>query len=242
MLVSRTAGRRCCKCLAGQRRDATMKALRYRSVAPMSTSNSPDPDHHDSNPVAVPKATRSELLAGIVTGPGASAMTLASYSGAGSQLEVADLSTELHKIGNEVESGNLSSIERLLTAQLLVLNAMFNNLAQRGARQDSMKNFEALTRLALKAQSQARATAESLALIKNPTPYIRQANIANGPQQINNGVNIARAGKKFFAPNELMEKKQDGEWLDAGATSPPGRTHQDLASLEPIHRTGDRAG
>ena len=41
-------------------------------------------------------------------------------------------------------------------------------------------------RLALKAQAQARSTAEALALLKNPMPYIRQANIANGPQQVNN--------------------------------------------------------
>ena len=41
-------------------------------------------------------------------------------------------------------------------------------------------------RLAMKAQSQCRATAEALALMKNPQPYIRQANIAQGPQQVNN--------------------------------------------------------
>ncbi len=41
--------------------------------------------------------------------------------------------------------------------------------------------------MALKAQSNSRATAEALAAIQNPpTVFARQANIANGPQQINN--------------------------------------------------------
>lgn len=47
--------------------------------------------------------------------------------------------------------------------------------------------------MALKAQAQCRATLETLAEIKNPQPtaFLRQANIAYGPQQVNNGV---RAG------------------------------------------------
>jgi len=49
-------------------------------------------------------------------------------------------------------------------------------------------------RLALRAQSQCRATLETLAVIKNPTTvaYVRQANIANGPQQVNNAPQTAR--------------------------------------------------
>jgi hypothetical protein len=43
-------------------------------------------------------------------------------------------------------------------------------------------------RLALKAQSQCRATLETLSAIKNPpVVFARQANITNGPQQVNNG-------------------------------------------------------
>jgi hypothetical protein len=43
-------------------------------------------------------------------------------------------------------------------------------------------NYEAHARLALKAQSQCRATIETLAAIKNPPVVVaRQANIAQGP-------------------------------------------------------------
>ena len=88
---------------------------------------------------------------------------------------------------------------------------------------------EVLMRLALKAQSQARATAETLALMKNPMPYIKQANIANGPQQVNNG-NPASAGKNQSPPNELLEH-QHGNTLDIGAQAAAGRANQKLETV-----------
>jgi hypothetical protein len=44
-------------------------------------------------------------------------------------------------------------------------------------------------RLALKAQRQCRATIETLVMAKNPAPvtFVKQANVAHGPQQVNNG-------------------------------------------------------
>jgi hypothetical protein len=46
---------------------------------------------------------------------------------------------------------------------------------------------------AFKAQAQCRATFETIALSKNPPVFARQANIAQGPQQINNTMSVARA-------------------------------------------------
>jgi hypothetical protein len=72
-------------------------------------------------------------------------------------------------------------------------------------------------RLALKAQSQCRATLETLATVKNPPVlFAKQANIANGPQQVNNGTPApgpAPAGKVETISNELMEA-QGAERLD----------------------------
>ena len=50
---------------------------------------------------------------------------------------------------------------------------------------DQLKLFVSL---ALKAQNQSRATLDTLANIKNPrqTVITKQANISNGPQQVNN--------------------------------------------------------
>ena len=91
-------------------------------------------------------------------------------------------------------------------------------------------------RLALKAQAQARATAETLALIKNPMPYIRQANIANGPQQVNNGSfqnstrTRASAAKTQTPPNELLEHQHDNT-LDIGAQAAAGRANKKLETV-----------
>jgi hypothetical protein len=78
-------------------------------------------------------------------------------------------------------------------------------------------------RLAFKAQSQCGNTVETLALMKNPPVFGKQANIASGSQQVNNvgqlNQGIARAGLPAAAPSKLLEGAINGERLDAGASS-----------------------
>ena len=72
----------------------------------------------------------------------------------------------------------------------VALNAMFAELARRAALNmgQHLDVTDRYLRLALKAQSQSRATIETLAAIKNPpTVFARQMNVAHGPQQVNNG-------------------------------------------------------
>ena len=114
------------------------------------------------------------------------ATTYKAFAGGGDALEVTDLMCELRRAGEEVAGGNMGRVEKMLTQQALTLDAIFNNMALRSSKQDSFKGIEVLMRLALKAQAQARSTAEALALLKNPQPYIRQANMTTGPQQVNN--------------------------------------------------------
>lgn len=45
--------------------------------------------------------------------------------------------------------------------------------------------------------------------------YVRQANIARGHQQVNNGVAEPRAEENKSEQNKLLEVN-DGEWLDTG--------------------------
>ena len=95
--------------------------------------------------------------------------------------------------------------------------------------------FERLMRLALKAQSNCRATAESLAAIQNPpTVFARQANIANGPQQINNGSPPSRVRRSTLEPNELLEAH--GKRLEPGTQSTPSNRDQELATVGTIDR------
>ena len=114
----------------------------------------------------------SQALARIVTDGTASAATFKVYADCGESLEVPDLVKEMKRAGDEAVSGNMARTERMLANQLLTLDAMFHNLARRAYRQEQFKGIEVLTRLALKAQSQARATAETLGLLKNPAPYM----------------------------------------------------------------------
>ena len=110
---------------------------------------------------------------------------------------------------NEVRSGNLECAEKTLVVQANTLDAIFNGLARRAAMSMGEHNnaTETYLRLALKAQSQCRATLESLAAIKNPpVVYARQANVTTGPQQVNNGIQPSKpscAKEIKSTPNKL---------------------------------------
>ena len=211
-------------------------------MATKKTPKATSPAKSDPNAFKVveSKDTRSQTLARLVTGGVLSAATLKQYSGAGEDLEVSDLVAEMKKAGDEAVAGDMKRVERMLANQMLTLDVLFNNLAQRSGRQDTFKGIEVLMRLALKAQAQARATAETLSVIKNPMPYIKQANIANGPQQVNNGT-PASAGKNQSHPNELLEH-QHGNTLDIGATATAGRADPAMATVEAKHRPTNTRG
>jgi hypothetical protein len=178
--------------------------------------------------------TDSQMLASLSTRSAMTATTYKAFANCGDKLEVSDLVGELRKAGEEVASGNLSRVEKMLAHQALTLDAIFNNMAQRSHRQETFKGIEVLMRLALKAQAQARSTAEALALLKNPQPYIRQANMTTGPQQVNNG-NAAGfrdqyaqartgAGNIQSEPNKLLETDHVSR-MDIGAHTKTVRTN-----------------
>jgi hypothetical protein len=155
--------------------------------------------------------TKSQIFAALSARSYLTAHVLRDYSGTEKGvIQATDMAYELMLAGNEVVSGDLGRIERTLTSQFLTLDAIFANLAEQSKRQEYMKEMETYLRLALKAQAQARATAETLALLKNPMPFIKQTNIANGPQQVNNGditaATPSHSGDSETAPNKLLDK------------------------------------
>jgi hypothetical protein len=90
--------------------------------------------------------------------------------------------------------------------------------------------------LALKAQAQCRSTIEALALVKNPMPYIKQVNIANGPQQVNNGAApagaITHAEENKSEQTKLLEDKtHERPYLDIGATPAAKQSHQAVEAV-----------
>lgn len=115
----------------------------------------------------------------------------------------------------KVQAGNLSEMEEMFVAEATALDSIFTELARIAAlnmREYHLSATDTYLRLAFKAQSHARATVETLAEIKNPRPvaFVKQANIANGPQQVNNGTPAGEPhahGKIVNQSNELLPTK-----------------------------------
>lgn len=103
-------------------------------------------------------------------------------------VDVSALVEALYEKQNKVQAGDMKPVEVMLYGQAQALQAIFTNLARRSGMNAGqyIDAADKYMRLALKAQSQCRATLETLAIVKNPQPYIRQANIAQGHQQVNN--------------------------------------------------------
>jgi hypothetical protein len=121
------------------------------------------------------------------------------------EIDVPGLLATLRHHAAAVHNGDLSRAEAMLVNQANALQAIFVNLTERSMRQEYLAYMEVFMKLALKAQSQCRATLETLATIKNPpVVYARQANVTTGPQQINNGVDPARARENQNPPNQLL--------------------------------------
>ena len=76
--------------------------------------------------------------------------------------------------------------------------------------------------------------------IKNPSVfgYVKQANIAHGPQQVNNAYDSGSEGNGN-KQSKVMEKK-DGEWVDTGASSPAVSDDSAMAAMEKIDRTNHK--
>lgn len=138
--------------------------------------------------------------------------------------------------------GDMGDAEGMLYAHAHALQSIFANLARKSLMVTHLNQAETFMRLALKAQNQARMTLATLSEMKNPRPiaFVKQANIAHGPQQINNGAEVpgtyARAEQNESAPNQLLEAS-DGERLDFGAQGTPSATHPDLEALVEVDRS-----
>lgn len=201
-----------------------------------------------------PGQTESQALAELVTrGTVASSSTVIDYSkNQHGGLSLTDMARALKIQGEAVNRGDLSEAERMLNGQAVALNAIFNELARRAANNMGtyLGTTESYLRLALKAQAQCRATVEALAEMKNPHPvaFVKQANIAHGNQQVNNGAQDgnstharSHAANSKTEPSKLLEAT-DVERLDTGAQSPAGAAHQDVETVGALNRPDDRGG
>ena len=157
----------------------------------------------------------------------------------GDDQEVNALAKELTKQIARVNTGDLGRAEGMLIAQAHTLDELFNNLARRAYPNlgEYINAAETYLRLALKAQSQCRATLETLAAIKNPPiVFARQANVTTGPQQIHNGTaTSSRAGE---IENEQSQLSGSGNELlpDGSASALASAVNSTLEAVGKINR------
>lgn len=213
-----------------------------KKAAPVPSAKAPD----TLEVKARPDDTEEAALARTALRPTVlAALSVRDFDNALGDLSITALVDALSEQCRNVSGGDLGRAEAILAAQAHTLDAIFNNLARRSAANlgEYLNAAETYLRLALKAQAQCRATLEALAEIKNPRPvaFVKQANIAHGPQQVNNGSPApahARTEDSENQPNELLAvKHEQGERLDPGAAATAGGSNPELAAVGAQHRT-----
>lgn len=122
----------------------------------------------------------------------------------GTDVDLGAMVESLQATIKDVQGGDLRRLEAMLVAQSTVLQTMFTSLARRAMSQEHVKHTDTYLSLALKAQSQSRATISALVDLKYPkqATFIKQANVANGPQQVNNGAQAKSGGDMHRAPSD----------------------------------------
>ena len=157
-----------------------------------------------------------------------------------------DLSELIYDLSNKIEkvqAGDMAEMEAMLVGQAHTLQTIFTCLARRAASQEQLKNYGIFMSLALKAQSQSRATIQALIELKYPkqVAFVKQANISHGHQQVNNGSNNtsdvhAHAKEITNQSNELLEVNNGSKTMDIRAAKTSIGTDKTMAAMESQHR------
>jgi hypothetical protein len=183
-----------------------------------------------------------------------SAVAIEAWGKYAGTVALADLVDDVRERIKTVQDGDMQPVEAMLFGQAMTLETIFTNLARRAALNagEYLGATDTYMRLALKAQAQCRATLEALAEIKNPRPmaFVKQANISNGPQQVNNGTvpqsaNPAPArafssagahAEEISGPKNGLLEQRHGDELDTRAQGTAGGADPHLEAVAAGHR------
>ena len=181
-------------------------------------------------------ASNTKVAAQVGTSPAEmSAVAALRFANIVGEQDPNDLIAEIKKRIAAVNKNDMSGVEAMLISQAVALQSIFANLANRAALNagEHLRAFETYMKLALRAQSQSRATLETLSAIKNPpVVYAKQANLTTGPQQVNN---YSRTQENEIERTQVSEEAH--ELLpDARAPSLEGGNDQTLETLGEVHR------
>jgi hypothetical protein len=163
------------------------------------------------------------------------AMVIDGYSnGVCNQMDMEYARGVIGEATEAIKRGDLSNLEEMLYAQAIALNLMFVSLSRRASIQTNVDIRSSITNLALKSQNQSRNTLQALINLKQPasTQFIKQANIAQGHQQVNN-----LAEKNIPPQNELLK----GSYAELDIGTAPTTTGIDttLETVGKVHRRKD---
>ncbi len=191
---------------------------------------------------AKPKEPAANLMtaANAAVDPRANAgVVILEYGKPFGEQNINELITALGTTTNKVLDGNMKPVEAMLIAQAQALQVIFTTFSRRAINADYQQTLESYFRMALKAQNQCRMTLETLANIKNPpVVFAKQANIAHGHQQVNNGVPAPAHEEKTIQSNEQLEH-QHGERMDTGTAGAAGGINPDLEAVGKVHGRKD---
>lgn len=128
---------------------------------------------------------------------------------------VAGIFKELESMSARLADEGDTVLQEMLLRQAVATQAIFTALANRAAANAGTKHHDGLMVLALKAQSNSRATIAALAELRNPktTVFARQVNAANGHQQVNNGTAPGAP-----APKALEQQGPDALGMERAAS------------------------
>ncbi len=151
-------------------------------------------------------------------------------------LEISDVASALRDKITTIQAGDMQPIEAMLIGQAQALQTMFVSLGRQAASKTSLQQYTAFMNLALKAQSQSRATIQALTELKYPkqATFVKQANISNGHQQVNNATNThapAHVRENLNQPNELLEVNNGSQTMDITAATTTSATDPAMATV-----------
>lgn len=150
--------------------------------------------------------------------------------------KIEDVGRALSDRAETIQAGDTTTLEAMLISQAQALQTLFVMLGRKAADQTQLTQYTAFMNIALKAQSQSRATIQALTELKYPkqATFVKQANIANGHQQVNNDTKTgtrAHAKENENSQNKLLEVEHN-EWMDDGKTATTGATNPAMAAVE----------
>jgi hypothetical protein len=207
-----------------------------------------NPKADEPSPMTTDRKAKAALSASVNN---ASVIVMYQENIMGKDLDINALIEGLQDTCKDVHAGDLKSVETMLVTQAKALQTIFTSLARKAHVQTHQKHYEAFLGLALKAQAQSRATITALVDLKYPrqATFVKQANIAHGAQQVNNGTAPqtdgghcaqahAPAKEKQNPQNKLLEAThaQQGYRMDTRAPQKAKRSHQAVETVESVHR------